>query len=135
MCSAPCSLPEKALSEFDYYMDTHKLRITVSNMKNANTVAQLQSMRDTVLQNLSQLPPAPSVPFTRPPPKYQVVSLPQPRLLHRSKWPPLCSISMWTSKCVSKYVLLAMLPRSAATVMGVLPGCYACSCPVPAVHG
>ena len=55
-------------------MDTHKLRITVSNMKNANTVAQLQSMRDTVLQNLSQLPPAPSVPFTRPPPKFQVVS-------------------------------------------------------------
>ena len=75
-CLAPCSLPEKALSDFDYYMDTHKLRITVSNMKNANTVAQLESMRDTVLQNLSQLPPAPSVPFTRPPPKYQVVSLP-----------------------------------------------------------
>ena len=70
----PCSLPDKALSDFDYYMDTHKLRITVSNMKNANTVAQLESMRDTVLQNLSQLPPAPSVPFTRPPPKYQVVS-------------------------------------------------------------
>jgi hypothetical protein len=130
---SPCSLPEKALSEFDYYMDTHKLRITVSNMKNANTVVQLQSMRDTVLQNLSQLPPAPSVPFTRPPPKYQVVSLSQLRLLHRSKCPPLCSISMWASKCVS-LVLLAMLPRSAVTVMGVLPGCCACTYPVPAVH-
>ncbi len=33
-----CSLPEKALTDFVYYMDTHKLRITVSNMKNANTV-------------------------------------------------------------------------------------------------
>ncbi len=54
-------------------MDTHKLRITVSNMKNANTVAALESMRDTVLQNLAHLPPAPSVPFTRPPPKFEVV--------------------------------------------------------------
>lgn len=67
-------------------MDTHKLRITVSNMKNANTVAQLETMRDTVLQNLSQLPPAPSVPFTRPPPKFQVVRSLQP--MHYRVLPP-----------------------------------------------
>jgi hypothetical protein len=66
-------LPEKALEEFDYYMDTHKLRITVSNMKNANTQAQLLSMRDHIIQNLSSLPHVPSVPFAEVPPPHSTV--------------------------------------------------------------
>lgn len=66
-------LPEKALEEFDYYMDTHKLRITVSNMKNANTQSQLMSMRDSIIQNLSALPAVPSVPFAEVPPPTSLV--------------------------------------------------------------
>ena len=56
-------LPEAALSDYDYYMDTHKLRISASNMKNANSRAELERIKTTVLQNLSQLPAAPSVAF------------------------------------------------------------------------
>ncbi len=74
-------LPEKALSEFDYYMDTHKLRITVSNMKNANSEQELLAMRDTILQNLGSLPPVPSVQFAPIAPKHDLVRI--PRLCHR----------------------------------------------------
>jgi len=70
-------LPEKALAEFDYYMDTHKLRITVSNMKNANSEKELLTMRDTILANLGSLPPAPSVQFAAVPPKYEIGDLPE----------------------------------------------------------
>lgn len=74
-----CRIPDKALEEYNYYMDTHKLRIVVSNMKNANTRAELEKIKSTVLQNLSQLPAAPSVPFEkRPPPLATVCYLPPP---------------------------------------------------------
>ena len=56
-------LPATALAEYDYYMDTHKLRIAVSNMRNANTRDALEHIQRTVLANLSRLPPAPSVPI------------------------------------------------------------------------
>ena len=36
-CVHACRIPEVAYREYDYYMDTHRLRIAVSNMKNANT--------------------------------------------------------------------------------------------------
>lgn len=54
-------------------MDTHKLRIVVSNMKNANTRQELDRIRSTVLQNLSQLPAAPSVPFEKSAPPLATV--------------------------------------------------------------
>ncbi|KAK9823172.1 hypothetical protein WJX72_000831 [[Myrmecia] bisecta] len=66
----PDEIPESALQEFDYYMDTHKLRITVSNMKNANSRDKLEHIKTTVLQNLSQLPAVPSVPFQPRPPQH-----------------------------------------------------------------
>jgi histone deacetylase 1/2 len=56
-------LPASALAEYDYYMDTHKLRIAVSNMRNANTRDALEHIQRTVLANLAKLPPAPSVPI------------------------------------------------------------------------
>ena len=56
-------LPATALAEYDYYMDTHKLRIAVSNMRNANSRDALEHIQRTVLANLSRLPPAPSVPI------------------------------------------------------------------------
>ena len=64
-----CRIPESALGEYNYYMDTSKLRITVSNMKNANSRAELERIKTTILENLSKLPAAPSAPFeARPPP-------------------------------------------------------------------
>lgn len=65
------------MSEFDYYMDTHKLRITVSNMKNANSEQELMAMRDTILQNLGSLPPVPSVQFAPIAPKHDLVRIPR----------------------------------------------------------
>jgi histone deacetylase 1/2 len=64
----PDDLPPGALDEYDYYVDTHRLRIAVSNMRNANTREGLAAITRTVLANLSRLPPVPSVPFTQPPP-------------------------------------------------------------------
>ena len=49
----------QALREFDYYADTRKLRITVSNMKNANSREQLEAIKTMVLQNLGRLNSAP----------------------------------------------------------------------------
>lgn len=63
-------------------MDTRKLRIVVSNMKNGNTRQELDHIRTTVLQNLSRLPAAPSVPFEeRPPPLATVCTATQLLLL------------------------------------------------------
>ncbi len=61
-------IPDSALSEYNYYMDTSKLRITVSNMKNANSRVELERIKTTILENLSKLPAAPSVPFESRPP-------------------------------------------------------------------
>ena len=41
-------------------MDTHRLRISVSNMKNANTREQLEHIKTTVLRNLGSMDAAPS---------------------------------------------------------------------------
>lgn len=67
------SLPQAALSEYDYYMDTHRLRISTSNMKNANTRARLEEIKTTVLDNLSRLPAAPGAPMAIPPPRLKQV--------------------------------------------------------------
>ena len=61
-------LPGAALAEYDYYLDTHRLRISVSNMKNTNSRASLEHIKATVLANLSQLPPAPGAQFASRPP-------------------------------------------------------------------
>ena len=51
-------------------MDTHRLRISVSNMKNANTREQLEHIKLTVLRNLSQMDAAPSAQLAPRPPAY-----------------------------------------------------------------
>jgi histone deacetylase 1/2 len=56
----PDELPEKALEELNYYMDNSRLRIAVSNMRNANTRQELERTRDAVLEQLSKLPACPS---------------------------------------------------------------------------
>ena len=68
-----CRIPDSALGEYNYYMDTSKLRITVSNMKNANSRAELERIKTTILENLSKLPAAPSVPFESRPPALATV--------------------------------------------------------------
>ena len=69
----PDELPESSYAEYDYYMDTHKLRIDVSNMKNQNSRAELDEKLAAVLQQLSELPPAPGAPLqARPPPAANV---------------------------------------------------------------
>ncbi len=62
-----------AYRDYDYYMDTHRLRIAVSNMKNANTRERLDEIRTTCLQNIALLPPAPSAQMQVPPPKTELV--------------------------------------------------------------
>ena len=57
------TIPESALKEYNYYQDTSKLRIQVSNMKNANTREDLDKIIQTCLQNLQRLPAAPSASF------------------------------------------------------------------------
>ena len=61
-------LPAKALAEFHYYMDNSRLRIAVSNMRNANTRAELERTRDAVLEQLSRLPACPSAGIRENPP-------------------------------------------------------------------
>lgn len=59
-------------------MDTHKLRIAVSNMKNTNTRETLDRIKTQVLANLAQLPPVPSVPLAPRPPKTELPDAPEP---------------------------------------------------------
>ncbi|CAL8465253.1 g4788 [Coccomyxa elongata] len=66
----PDELPAEALRNYDYYMDTHRLRISVSNMKNANSREQLEHIKLTVLQNLAQLDAAPSAQMAPRPPAH-----------------------------------------------------------------
>jgi hypothetical protein len=66
-------IPEVAYRDYDYYMDTHRLRIAVSNMKNANTRERLDEIRTTCLRNLALLPPAPSAQMQVAPPKTELV--------------------------------------------------------------
>lgn len=68
----PDDLPESSYADYDYYMDTHKLRIAVSNMQNKNTKERLEELRTTVLEQLADLPPAPSAHMVVAPPSAKV---------------------------------------------------------------
>jgi histone deacetylase 1/2 len=68
----PDDLPESSYADYDYYMDTHKLRIAVSNMQNKNTKERLEELRTTVLEQLADLPPAPSAQMAVAPPSAKV---------------------------------------------------------------
>ncbi|KAL4418842.1 hypothetical protein ABPG77_004439 [Micractinium sp. CCAP 211/92] len=73
----PDELPEAGYKDYDYFMDTHRLRIAVSNMKNANTRESLERIRTTVLENLAAMPPAPSAQMAPVPPKAEAEELPE----------------------------------------------------------
>jgi hypothetical protein len=45
---AACRLPESALEQYNYYLDTQRLRIAVSNMKNSNTPEELERIKQQV---------------------------------------------------------------------------------------
>ncbi len=68
-CTSPRSIPEGAMTDYNYFMDTQRLRIAVSNMRNANSGDELERIKAQVLENLCRMPPAPSVQFHEPPPK------------------------------------------------------------------
>ena len=64
----------QALKEFDLYDDTHRLRITVSNMKNGNSRKKLEEIKTSVLKALSNIAAAPGAQFAPEPPRHQIVS-------------------------------------------------------------
>jgi histone deacetylase 1/2 len=76
-------LPKEALANTDYWVDTHKLRIMVSNMKNSNTRSKLEDIRNTVLQNLAALKAAPSVGMSERPPDHHMSDLPEEEMDER----------------------------------------------------
>jgi len=73
----PDELPEAALQEYNYYLDTQCLRISVSNMKNMNTKEELEDIKRRVLEHLSQLPAVPSVQMAYRPPVKKEGELPE----------------------------------------------------------
>eukprot|EP00803_Ostreobium_quekettii_P006739 evm.model.scf_462.1 EVM.evm.TU.scf_462.1 scf_462:1241-5962(-) len=68
----PDEIPDSALQEYNYYMDTGRLRIHQSNMKNANSQEHLETIRNRALDNLSRLPAAPGAPISERPPLHEV---------------------------------------------------------------
>lgn len=64
----PDEIPQSALQQYNYYMDTGRLRIHTSNMKNANTREHLEMIKNQCLENLSRLPAAPGAAMTERPP-------------------------------------------------------------------
>ena len=68
------SLVPQALREFDLYDDTHRLRITVSNMKNGNSRKKLEEIKTSVLKGLSKIAPAPGAQFAPVPARHHIVS-------------------------------------------------------------
>jgi histone deacetylase 1/2 len=52
----------------EYFGPTHALQIQPSNMENQNTPEYLEGVRNRILENLSKIPPKPSVPFHDVPP-------------------------------------------------------------------
>ena len=56
------------------YDDTHRLRITVSNMKNGNSRRKLEEIKTSVLKALSNIDAAPGAQFAPVPPRHQIVS-------------------------------------------------------------
>lgn len=71
----------QALKEFDLYDDTHRLRITVSNMKNGNSRRKLEEIKTAVLKGLSKIAPAPGAQFAQAPPRHRIVCYPTQHLL------------------------------------------------------
>lgn len=65
------------LADYNYFMDTQRLRIAVSNMKNANVPEELERICTLVLQNLSQMPAAPSAQFTQQPAPHKKPEMPE----------------------------------------------------------
>ena len=59
----PDALPDIQTSDFQYYMDTERLRIAVSNMRNSNRPEELDRITAAILENLSRMPPAPGKRF------------------------------------------------------------------------
>ena len=55
-------------------MDTGRLRIETSNMRNANTAENLEMIKMRCLENLSRVPPAPGAPFQERPPHRELSS-------------------------------------------------------------
>lgn len=66
------TLPESSYEEYDYFMDTHRLRIETSNMKNSNTISYLEEIKTSILEQLRELPPAPSAHMVAKPPKQEM---------------------------------------------------------------
>ena len=83
-------------------MDTHRLRISVSNMRNANTRQQLEHIKLTVLRNLGAMDAAPSAQLAPRPPAFIKVLL---QALHA----PALAL-----RCVSRRIWLSR-PRCAAS--------------------
>ncbi|KAF8061951.1 HDAC1 [Scenedesmus sp. PABB004] len=73
----PDQLPESVLNSFNYYMDNQRLRIEVSNMENSNTLAELEKIKNKVLEQLQALPPVPSVPLMVVPATAKIPDLPE----------------------------------------------------------
>jgi len=73
----PDKLPQGALANFDYYMDTHNLRIATSNMKNGNSREMMEKIKEECLKNLQELPAAPGAQFHIPPPKHKAPVAPE----------------------------------------------------------
>mmetsp|Transcript_26859 Transcript_26859/g.69262 ORF Transcript_26859/g.69262 Transcript_26859/m.69262 type:complete len:660 (+) Transcript_26859:156-2135(+) len=73
----PDQLPEQALHEYNYYLDTFSLRIQTSNMKNMNTREELEDIKMRVMEHLRHLPPVPSVQMAHMPPAHQGPSQPE----------------------------------------------------------
>lgn len=73
----PDELPEEGVLDYDYYMDTHKLRIPVSNMKNTNTRENLEKLRSQILEQIAHIPPAPSAQMAPRPPLTKQEELPE----------------------------------------------------------
>ncbi|KAG1669983.1 hypothetical protein FOA52_016244 [Chlamydomonas sp. UWO 241] len=73
----PDALPESALNEYNYYLDTQRLRIAVSNMKNTNTRDELEEVKLKVLQHLCSLPAVPSAHMAYQPALHERQDLPE----------------------------------------------------------
>ncbi|KAF5843933.1 hypothetical protein DUNSADRAFT_55 [Dunaliella salina] len=73
----PDQLPDQALHEYNYYLDTFSLRIQTSNMKNMNTREELEDIKMRVMEHLRHLPPVPSVQMAHMPPANQGPSQPE----------------------------------------------------------
>ena len=85
-------------------MDTHRLRISVSNMKNANTREELELIKATVLKNLRDLDAAPSAQLAPRPPAFVKVGSITSSLLHS----PMSDSPHSASVCTSGGVMLPL---------------------------